>query len=75
METYEFSSDTRSFIENIPIPIAVYQYVDEQIKSLLVSKAYLELFGYSSCEEALYSLATDLYRNVHPDDISRMEKY
>lgn len=75
MKTYEFSADTRSFIENIPIPIAVYQYVDEQIKPLLVSKAYLELFGYSSCEEAVYSLATDLYRNVHPDDIPRMEQY
>ncbi|MGN1023624.1 MAG: EAL domain-containing protein, partial [Lachnospiraceae bacterium] len=75
MKTYEFSAETRAFIENIPIPIAVYQYVEDQIKPLLVSKAYLDLFGYTSCQEAIYSLGTDLYRNVHPDDIARMEKY
>ena len=75
MKTYEFSSETRSFLENIPIPLAVYQYVDDQIKPLLVSRAYRDLFGYDSCGEAVYSLNTDLYRNVHPDDIVRMEEY
>lgn len=75
MKTYEFSADTRTFLENIPIPLAVYQYVNDQIKPLLVSKAYVELFGYSSTQEAVYGLGTDLYRNVHPDDISRMENY
>lgn len=75
MKTYEFSSETRSFLENIPIPLAIYQYVDDQIKPLLVSRAYLELFGYDSLGEAVYSLNTDLYHNVHPDDIVRMEEY
>lgn len=75
MKTYEFSADTRAFLENIPIPLAVYQYVEDQIKPLLVSKAYLEFFGYSSCPEAVYDLGRDLYRNVHPDDIPRMEQY
>ena len=74
MKAYAFSDDTRAFIENVPIPIAVYQYVDEQIRPLLVSRAYLGLFGYSSSEEAVYGLGRDLYRNVHPDDIARMEK-
>ena len=41
MKAYAFSDDTRAFIENVPIPIAVYQYVDEQIRPLLVSRAYL----------------------------------
>lgn len=75
MGTYKFSSDTQSFLENIPIPLAVYQYVDHQIKPLLVSKAYIKLFGYNSCQEAVYCLNTDLYRNIHPDDIVRMEEY
>lgn len=75
MKIYEFSADTRAFIENIPIPIAVYQYIEDQIRPLLVSKAYLELFGYGSCEEAIYGLGRDLYRNVHPDDIARMEQH
>ena len=48
MKTFEFSSDTQSFLENIPIPLAVYQYVDNQIKPLMVSKAYIKLFGYNS---------------------------
>jgi EAL domain-containing protein (putative c-di-GMP-specific phosphodiesterase class I)/GGDEF domain-containing protein len=72
--TYEFSADTRAFVENIPIPLAVYQYIRDQIRPLAVSRAYLDLFGYSSCQEALYSLGNDLYRNVHPDDIARMEQ-
>jgi EAL domain-containing protein (putative c-di-GMP-specific phosphodiesterase class I)/GGDEF domain-containing protein len=75
MKTYEFSADTRAFIENIPIPIAVYQYINDQIRPLLVSRAYLELFGYGSTQEAIYSLETDLYRNVHPEDIVKMEQY
>lgn len=73
-KAYEFSAETRAFLENIPIPLAVYQYVEDQIKPLLVSKAYLALFGYGSCQEAVFSLGRDLYRNVHPDDIARMEK-
>ena len=72
MNTYEFSADTRAFLESIPIPLAVYQYIDNQIRPLAVSRAYLELFGYSSCEEAVYGLGTNLYRNVHPDDIARI---
>lgn len=75
MKTYEFSADTRAFLENIPIPLAVYQYVEDQIKPLLVSKTYLEFFGYGSCPEAVYDLGRDLYRNVHPDDIPKMEQY
>lgn len=75
MKIYEFSADTRAFLESIPIPIAVYQYVEEQIKPLLVSRAYLVFFGYRSSEEAIFGLGRDLYRNVHPDDISRMEQY
>lgn len=75
MKTYTISTDTRSFLENIPIPLAVYQYIEDQIKPILVSKAYIELFGYNSCQEAVYSLGTNLYRNVHPEDIARMEKY
>ena len=39
MKTYEFSAETRAFIENIPIPMAVYQYIEDQIKLLLVSRA------------------------------------
>jgi len=75
MKTYHISPDTLSFLENIPIPLAVYQYVDDQIKPLQVSKAYLDLFGYDSIQEAVYGLGGDLYRNVHPDDIARMEEY
>lgn len=74
MNIYEFTSDTRSFLENLPIPLAVYQYIDDRIRALLVSKAYLNVFGYASCEEAVYRLNTDIYRNVHPEDIARMEK-
>lgn len=75
MKTYTISADTRSFLENIPIPLAVYQYIEDQIKPILVSKAYIELFGYNSCQEAVYDMGTNLYRNVHPEDIARMEEY
>lgn len=74
MKTYEFNQDTRSFLESLPIPLAVYQYIDDKIKALLVSNAYLKLFGYGSCEEAVYCLNSDLFRNVHPDDIAEMEE-
>ncbi|MFN2937448.1 EAL domain-containing protein [Lachnospiraceae bacterium YH-ros2226] len=73
MTTYEFSPETRSFLENMPIPLAVYQYLNHKIQPLLVSKSYLELFGYHSCDEAVYGLNHDLYRHIHPEDLARME--
>ena len=33
MNTYEFSADTRAFLESIPIPLAVYQYMMNKIST------------------------------------------
>lgn len=73
VKPYTFSPETRAFIEHIPIALAIYQYVDGTITPLLVSQAYLALFGHAGFESARYTLRTDLYHNVHPEDIPRME--
>lgn len=73
MKPYTFSPETRAFIEHIPIALAIYQHVDGAAAPLLVSQAYLDLFGHKSFESAVYTLDTDLYHDVHPEDIPRME--
>jgi diguanylate cyclase (GGDEF)-like protein len=74
MEIYQFGPDTRAFLEKMPVPVAVYQYQNNRINSLVVSEALLKLFGYDSIKEGLLYLNNDMYRDVHPEDLARVEE-
>ena len=74
MKTYQFEPDTRAFLEKMPVPVAVYQYLNNRINALVVSEALLRLFGYDSIEEGLFFLNNDMYHDVHPEDLARIEE-
>lgn len=58
-------------MENSPIHFAVYQFIDKRVVTLVLSEGFCKLYGYT--REECYSLMdNDMYRDIHPDDASRI---
>ncbi len=72
MEKYKYSKEELAFIEKSCIPYAVYQFVDNRVVTLALSDGFLELGGFSDREEAIRLMDHDMYRDVHPDDATRL---
>ena len=71
MGKYQFDPAVRSSLENAPVPLAVYQFIDRRVVTLILSKGFLDLFGFEDREEAYFVMDNDMYRSTHPDDMSR----
>ena len=48
MRKYRFDDDVLKSMEAMPLPFAVYQYVDKRVYTLLLSDGLLKLFDYDS---------------------------
>ena len=72
MERYRFSDQEQTLMENMQAPFAIYQLVDRQIVTLVVSNGFCELVGSNDREKVYAAMDHDTYRNVHPDDIARL---
>ena len=72
MAKYRFDPHTQEIIERIVVPIGIYQYVDGHVRTLAVSDGLCELFGYRDRTEAIEKMDTNMYWNVHPDDVRRV---
>lgn len=72
MRQYQFTPEVRNFLQELPVPIAIFQLVDNQSVLLLFSKAFMELFGYDSPEEVMQVISTDMYHYSLPDDAKRI---
>ena len=74
MEQYLFPEEERAQLEKSRIPLAVYQYLDSRVATLIVSDGFCEQFGYKDHTDACYDMDHDMYRSVHPDDADRLTK-
>ena len=45
-ENYVFDKKTQEILESLNTPLAVYQYVDKRVVSLVLSAGFCRLFGY-----------------------------
>jgi len=72
MERYEYSFDARAVLESLQQPLAVYQHIDGQIVTLLVSDGFCRLFGYGQRSQAIHDMDHNMYRSTHPDDRQRL---
>ena len=70
MDRYHYGAKELKFIEESPVPLAVYQFVDKRVVTIAISKGAVKTFGLDSLEEAYYMMDNDMYRDVHPDDIA-----
>ena len=72
MNKYEFDPITRESLEKLPTPLAVYQFIDKKVVTLLVSDGFLSLFGYDDRTEVIRIMDHDMYCDSHPDDVERI---
>ena len=68
MSKYQYAKNEFALMEHTGIPLAVYQYIDKRVISLVISDGFCRLFGYSR-EEVYDVMDNDMYRDTHPDDI------
>ena len=74
MERYQFSAKELKNLEQMPTPLAVYQFAEGHIYTLALSDGYREMFELSDKAEAYRLLNEDVLYNTHPDDIPRIEE-
>ncbi len=71
MEKYRFTESDRILLERSPVPMAVYQFVDREVHTLVLSDGFCEIYGYPDQETAYCYVANNVFYNTHPDDLSR----
>ena len=72
MEKYQLHPRDFALIENSQVPVAVYQFIDKRVVTLALSAGFCELFGLDDRAEAYDVMDNDMYRDAHPDDVSRI---
>ena len=72
MERYVFSEEKRAALEGLRQPLAVYQFLDRRVVTLLLSDGFCDLFGYADRAEAVRDMDNNMYKDTHPDDAARI---
>ena len=71
MEKYQFDSREFSIWEKSCVPMAVYQFIDRRVVTIVLSEGFCRLFHLSK-DEAYDLMDNDMYRDTHPDDVVRI---
>lgn len=67
---YKFPEGMRKELESSEVPLAVYQFIGGHIQTILVSEGLIRWLSPSATREDLLKfLDTDMYRDVHREDI------
>ena len=72
MERYRFDEKIKASLENLRAPLAVYQFLDKRVVTLVLSAGFCALFGFSDRADAYRVMDNDMYRDTHPDDAARI---
>ncbi|MBR3019482.1 MAG: EAL domain-containing protein [Clostridia bacterium] len=72
MKRYAFPDGERAILEGLQQPFAVYQFLDKQVITLLVSDGFCKLLGYADRNQAVWDMDHDMYKDTHPDDRQRV---
>ncbi|ETP72989.1 diguanylate cyclase (GGDEF) domain-containing protein [Lachnospiraceae bacterium JC7] len=72
MRKYRYSEAEQDFIEKSSVPFAVYQFIDNKVITVALSRGFIELSGYTGMtKEEVYGLMdSNMYQDTHPDDLS-----
>ncbi|SDB05744.1 diguanylate cyclase (GGDEF) domain-containing protein [Pseudobutyrivibrio sp. YE44] len=71
MGRYEFDKVERYTLERLNLPMAIYQYIDKRVVTLLVTDGMCKLMGMERAD-VIKLLDDDMYRDTHPDDKARV---
>ena len=72
MEKFTYDTDELSMLENSSIPFGIYQFVNKRVVTVVLSRGLIDLFDFKNEDEAYKMMDEDMYRDCHPDDISRV---
>jgi len=72
MNRYEFTAEQRALLEGLSQPLAIYQFIDKRVATLILSDGFCDLFGYEDRAQAYYDMDNDMYVDTHPDDAARI---
>ena len=72
MGRYNFTSEQRKLLEGLAQPLAIYQFVNKRVVTLVLSDGFCKLFGYEDRAQAYYDMDNDMYKDAHPDDVARI---
>ncbi|SHI60008.1 sensor domain-containing protein [Pseudobutyrivibrio xylanivorans] len=71
MEKYQFGEIEKEALERLNIAMAIYQYIDKRVVTLLVTDGMCKLMGMKR-EDVITYLDDDMYKDTHPDDKARV---
>ena len=71
-EKFRFDDWMQEILERMPIPFAIYQYLDKRVVTIALSKGFCDEFGFTKLEDAYRLMDSDMYRATHPDDKTRV---
>ena len=74
MKKYRFQDRERTVLENLKTPLAVYQRIDGNIVTVVLSDGFCELFGYDDRDNAYADMDADVYSCIHSDDVARISE-
>ncbi|MBP5169428.1 MAG: EAL domain-containing protein, partial [Oscillospiraceae bacterium] len=72
VKRYRFTEQVQTAYESMQVPFAIYQFIDKQVVTLVLSDGFCELFGYEDRAKAYDDMDQDMYRDAHPDDRARI---
>lgn len=72
-EIFSFKEEIQAAYERLPLPFAIYQFINNEVVVLVVSDGYCEMFGYDEKSDAYSDLKEFVFANIHPKDLARIE--
>lgn len=62
---YRFDPGIQETMERLPVPFAVYQFIDGQVITIVLSDGFCRLLGYSERDQACYDMDHDMYKDAY----------
>ena len=74
MERFSYDNNELTVLENSSIPFGIYQFINKRVVTVVLSKGFMELFGFDDADAVYELMDNDMYRDTHPEDVSRVEE-
>ena len=71
MDKYNFDESEKRALERLNIAMAIYQYIDKRVVTVLVTDGMCKLMG-KEREDVIALLDDDMYKDTPPDDKARV---
>lgn len=71
MNKYQFGEIEKEVLERLNIAMAIYQYIDKRVVTVLVTDGMCKLMGMER-KDVIALLDNDMYKDTHPDDKARV---